>query len=300
MIAWLRQHGSSLFGTLRRLARTPFATALNVLVIGTALALPLAGYIALGYLQQVARASVVEPEISIFLDTDADASDVERIAAELKGASEVRAFRFVPKDKAFADLKRSRSLGAIVASLNQNPLPDAFVAALHQEAAEAAGPLSNRLKALPRVAHVQFDAAWAKRIRGIIDLGRAVTAVLGALLGLALVAVIFNTIRLQIMTQRDEIEVSRLVGATEAYIRRPFLYLGTLLGLGGGLTALALIGTGGLYLAQRVAVVANLYSLQADGVVFSPEDAVTVVLFSAALGLAGAWLSVSKHLQSAP
>jgi len=300
MTAWLRQHRAGLIGTLSRLLRSPLATGLNVLVIGTALALPLGAYVTLSYLQQLARASVVDPEISVFLDLDAGSADVDRISTELKQSSEIRSFRFVPRDKAFADLRRNESLGEVVASLSQNPLPDAFIVTLHRDAAESAATLAKHLKALPKVAHVQYDAAWAKRMRGLIDLGRAATVVLGVLLGLALVAVIFNTIRLQILTQREEIEVSRLVGATESFIRRPFLYLGALLGLGGGLMALALIGTIGLYLAQKVAAVVSLYSLGADFVFFTPEDAIAVVVFASVLGLAGAWLSVSRHLHSTP
>src|SRR2546425_8277855 len=129
----------------------------------------------------------------------------------------------------------------VIASLRRNPLPDAFVVTLAASDPALADQLELQFKSLSKVAHVQADSAWVRRLDALLRLGRTAVVLLSALLGLALVAVTFNTIRLQILTQRDEIDLCRLIGATHAYIRRPFFYLGSLLGLLGGVAALAIV-----------------------------------------------------------
>jgi cell division transport system permease protein len=241
MRAWLRHHLHSFGATVRRLARTPFATVLNALVIGVALALPLGAWVLVVNLERLSGHLGADRQLSVFLATDAVRADAVRIETALKGAPAVRSFRFVPKDEAWAEMKRAEGLSDIAASLAANPLPDAFVVVLVPGDAGAAEGLAAELRAAPKVAHVQFDAAWVKRVDAMLRLGGMAVGLLAALLAFGLVAVTFNTVRLQIFTQRDEIEVSKLIGATDAYVRRPFFYQGALVGLAGGLAALALV-----------------------------------------------------------
>jgi cell division transport system permease protein len=294
--AWLRHHAQSLGATVRRLARTPFATTLNALVIGVTFALPLGAWVLVVNLERLAGHLGGDPQLSVFLASDAGRSDAARVEAALKGAPGVRSFRFVPKDEALAEMKRAAGLAEIAASLGSNPLPDAFVVALMPSDAAAAEHLAANLRAVPKVAHVQLDSAWVKRLEALLRLGTVAVGLLAVLLAFGLVAVTFNTIRLQILTQRDEIEVSKLVGATDAYVRRPFYYQGAFVGLGGGLTALALVAGSVAVLNGEVARLAATYGSGFRLELPHLGDLAAVLAFSAALGWCGAFLSVSRHL----
>jgi cell division transport system permease protein len=294
--AWLHHHAQSLGATVRRLARTPFATALNALVIGVTFALPLGAWVLVVNVERLAGHLGADPQLSVFLANDAARTDAARVEAALKGAPAVRSFRFVPKDEALAEMRRAAGLAEIAASLGANPLPDAFVAALVPGNAEAAERLAQNLRAVPKVAHVQLDSAWVKRLEAILRLGAVAVGLVAVLLAFGLVAVTFNTIRLQILTQRDEIEVSKLIGATDAYVRRPFYYQGALVGLAGGLAALLVITAGVGALNTEVARVAATYGSEFRLQLPDPGDLAAVLVFSAALGWCGAFLSVSRHL----
>jgi cell division transport system permease protein len=296
MKAWLRSHLRSFGATVRRLARTPFATLLNALVIGVALALPLGGWVLVKNAERLAGHLGADPQLSVFLALDAGKADAAAVGTALSGAQGVRQFRFVPKDEALAEMRRVEGLGEIAATLGPNPLPDAFLVQLAPGNAEASEALASRLRAFPKVAHVQLDSAWTRRLEAILRLGTVAVALLAGLLATGLVAVTFNTIRLQVLSQRDEIEVSRLVGATDAFIRRPFFYQGALLGLAGGLTALGLVAGSAWILNAEVARLAATYGSDFRLGLPPPADLAAVLGFAAALGWCGAFLSVSKHL----
>jgi cell division transport system permease protein len=297
MKAWLRHHWLSLASTLGRLARQPLATALNATAIGVALALPFGGYVLLDNGRTLARHVSGDPQMAVFLSLDATRADVERIGAELKRAAGVRSARFVPRDEAFAELKASEGVGDVVAALRTNPLPDAYVVDLDPGQAAAAETLAERLRQLSTVDRVQLDSTWMKRLDAIIGLGRTAVAVLAVFLAIGLVAVTFNTVRLQIVTQAQEIEVARLVGATDGYVRRPFLYLGALLGALGGGAAAAAIAVAVAALNGDVARLAATYGSSFRLVLPGAADQLSLVAFAAGLGWLGAYLSVSRHLR---
>ena len=240
MNTWLRQHWQTLALTLRRLARNPLGTLLNVTVIGVALALPLGGYMLLQNLGGVASQLAGNPQVSLFLARDASKADIAALETRLKQVPGVRALRFISREQALEDLKQSENLSDVIAALQSNPLPDAFVLETGSSAAELE-KLEPQLKALPKVSYVQLDSAWVRRLESLLQFGRTAVLILATLLAAGLVAVTFNTIRLQILTQKDEIEVSKLIGATDAFIRRPFFYLGLVQGAMGGLAALAIV-----------------------------------------------------------
>ncbi|HEY6721278.1 MAG TPA: permease-like cell division protein FtsX [Burkholderiales bacterium] len=296
MRAWLQHHGLSFTQTLGRLARSPFATGLNVLAIGVALALPFGVYCVLGNLESLSRNVSVDPQLSVFLSRDASKADIAAVEARLKGAEGVRAMRFVSREAALVELSRAAGMDEVIASLRQNPLPDAFVVTLSVSDPALADRLEREFKALPKVAHVQADSAWVKRLDALFRLGRTAVMVLSGLLGLALVAVTFNTIRLQILTQRDEIELCRLIGATHAYIRRPFFYLGSLLGLFGGLAALAFVLASLAVLNRDLVQLAVLYGSDLRLRFPNAGEMAVTLGSSVALGWLGASLSVSRHL----
>jgi len=296
MSVWLRHHTQSLGQTLSRLAGAPFAALANVLVIGVSLALPLGAYGLLVNLQGFSGSLPTEPQISLFLSGGGARPDVAALEAQLRKAEGVRAVRFVSRDAALAGLKRAPGMAEVITSLRDNPLPDAFVVTLADGDANSVERLEKQFRALPGIAHVQVDSAWVRRIDALLRLGRTAVLLLGTLLGFALVAVTFNTIRLQVLTQREEIEVSKLIGATDAFIRRPFFYLGSLLGAGGALAALAIIYLAFTLLNQDLAQFGTLYGVEVYLHFLSAGDAAAVVFFASALGWMGTYLSVSKHL----
>ena len=297
MMAWLRLHGMALGATLAKLAGTPFASLLNVLVIGVALALPAGAYTLLVNLERAARGVSSDPELSIFLALDAKKEDVAEVDKLLKAAVLTATVTFKSREAAFAELKASPALGDVLKALNQNPLPDAFIVRLTHNDADALDRLAASARAWPKVEHVQVDSAWVRRISAALKVGQLSVLVLAGLLSAALLAVTFNTIRLQILTQRDEIEVSKLLGATDGTIRRPFYYYGALLGLLGGAAAALMVWASITVMNAGVADLARTYASDFTLHMLAEGDLAAILSFAAALGWLGAWLSVTRHLR---
>jgi cell division transport system permease protein len=184
----------------------------------------------------------------------------------------------------------------VLDNLKQNPLPDAFVVTTRGNRPETLERLRDEAKGWPKVAHVQLDSEWARKLDAALRFGRAAVAVLGFLLAAALVAITFNTIRLQILTRRDEIEVSKLIGATNPFIRRPFLWFGALQGFAGGVLAWIIVSLAVYLLNRDLTVLAALYSVSFRLAGLNLPDAASLLAWSALLGWLGAWLSVTRHL----
>jgi cell division transport system permease protein len=295
MSAWLRHHAHCLAATFRRLGRAPVASALNALAIGVAAALPLGGWVLLGNAERLAGGVHADPQLSVFLARDATRADAARVEAALAGAPGVHRHRFVPKEEALAELERSEGMREILATLGSNPLPDALVAELAPGDPGRAQQLAAELRKLPGVTVVQLDAVWLQRLDAALRLGAMAVGVLAVLLGTGMVAVTFNTIRQQILTQQAEIEVSRLIGATDAFVRRPFLYQGVITGLGGGLVALGIVAGALHALDSEVGRLAATYGSGFRLGLPPVADLAALVGFAGALGWAGAYLSVSSH-----
>jgi cell division transport system permease protein len=284
MRAWLRQHAQAFSSALKRLS------ALNALVIGIALSLPAGGYALVESLRPAGAQLALEPRISLFLEPQAPRADAEALGARLRADPRIASVRFIPREEALKEMQAVQGLSEVIAALKRNPLPDAFVVTSRQD-------LADELAKLPGVAHVQADAVWARRLAAIAAIAQLGLWVLAALLGAALVAVTFNTIRLQILTQRDEIEVSKLIGATDAFIRRPFYYLGLLQGLAGGAVALAVVAAALALLNREVRVLADSYGSNFRLAFIGSGAALATLLIAATLGWLGAQLSVSRHLR---
>jgi cell division transport system permease protein len=296
MSIWLSHHFHAAAAAVKRLARTPIGSLLSIAVIGIAFSMPAGIYVLLENLQSLSGQFSGAPQLSLFLKLDADAEAVAEIESYLKQHPDVGSFRFVPKGAAFDQLKQRNDWGDVMDGLERNPLPDAFVLSTRNTSAERLEALRTELMKLSQIEHVQLDSAWAKRLDALLKLGRAVVLLLAALLSFSLVAVAFNTIRLQIMTMRDEIEVSKLIGATRGFVRRPFLYFGAIQGAVGGAAAWLII-SGGIYLAdEQLKHLMNLYEVNFRLYHLSLEDSLSLLLFSALLGWIGAWLSVTYQL----
>ncbi|MDP2805788.1 MAG: permease-like cell division protein FtsX [Gallionellaceae bacterium] len=292
----LFQHGQVISIILQRLLQNPFASSLNIIVIGIALSLPIGGYVLLKNVQNLAHQLAGTPQISVFLATGTSPDEIARISKQLKEHSAIDRIEFVPRDLALKQLQVSTGLSDVVAGLTQNPLPDAFIIYPTALTSQQLELLRDDLKSWSKLEHVQLDSAWAHKLEALLKFGRLAVFILAALLSFALVAITFNTIRLQILTQREEIEVAKLIGATNGFIRRPFLYFGIIQGLFGGAAAWLIIAFSLLLLNISLSPLNQLYASSFSLQHLSINDSLTLLGFSTYLGWLGAWLSVSQHL----
>jgi cell division transport system permease protein len=281
---------------LRRIFASPISGFLNIAVIGIALSLPAGLYVLLQNAQGLVSQVSGPPQISLYLAMDASQSDIAQIHKLLAENKRISQFIFISRDDALKNLAQSNGLGDVIAGLDSNPLPDAYVVTPKAANARALDELRSELQKLPRVDLAQLDSAWAYKLEAILDFGRMLALILASLLSIALVAITFNTIRLQIMTQKEEIQVAKLIGATNSFIRRPFLYFGALQGMLGGITAWLIIVSSLYLLKQPLATLSHLYGSDFSLHPLSLGDSLTLMLFSLYLGWIGAWLSVARHL----
>ena len=300
MIVWLRHHGHSASQCVKRFAAAPLSSSLNVLVIGVALALPWGAYTLLENLAGLVPATAQRAEVSVFLSRSANPKDIEDVSVKLRAREGVKTVRFVSRDAALSSLKNSTGLGDVIQALRENPLPDALIVELSRNDGDLADEVAGAARTLKAVEHAQVDSAWIRRLEALLGIGRTAVLILSAVLGLAVVAVAFNTIRLQVLTRQDEIEVSRLVGATDAYIRRPFLYLGSLQGALSGAAAIVLVWASLALLNRDVSNLASLYGTAFVLRLPDPWQCLALVVGSTLLGWLGAAISVSKYLGVTP
>lgn len=307
MKAWLRQHRFAIADACGRIARHPGSFLFNVLVIAIALGLPFAGLTMIDSIRPVSAQLAVEPEISIFVSVDtpreraiALAPSIRRILQESNSGGRIE---FIPRENALSALKDKTGLSDALTTLGTNPLPDGYVLKLeaYENAADASriDSIAAQLKALPGVEYVQVDSAWIKRLAALMHVLRLILLLLAVALGMVVIAVVFNTIRLQVMTQQEEIEVSRLVGATDTFIYRPFYYSGALLGLCAGAVALGAVALALQPLNTAIADFARLYASEFRLAPLGFLESITLLVISAALGWSGAMLSVRRHLARA-
>jgi len=290
------QHLGVLRAVLRRIFASPLAGFLNILVIGIALSMPAGMYMLLQNAQELVAQFSGTTQISLFLNMDAKAEDVDRLRKQFAQHPAIASVEFVARAQALEQFKQSTGLSDLISGLEQNPLPDAFVVHPKSGDAQSLDALRGELAKLPKVKEAQLDSAWAYKLEALLKFGRIAVLILASLLSLALIAVTFNTIRLQILTQHDEIEVAKLIGATDGFIRRPFLYFGATQGMLGGIMAWLIITASLLLLNRQLGALAQLYASQLTLHPLSFGDSLSLLLFSMYLGWLGAWLSVARHL----
>lgn len=302
MTLWFRQHRYALAAALVHLRRSPAGFLFNILVVAIALALPFAGLTLLDNVRPMSEQLSVDPEISVFLKQDTPREQAEALAVSLRQTVRDKQAKivFTPREKALDQLKDKSGLADVLTTLGENPLPDSYVLKLDAfRNAQAGGDvdqLAEQIRALPGVDTVQVDSAWVKRLAALLNVLRLALLLLAATLGTVVIAVIFNTIRLQVMTQREEILVSKLIGATDSFIHRPFYYTGALLGLCAGGVALGAVSLALQPLNLAIAEFARLYASEFQLAPLPPLAMGGLLALSAGLGLIGALLSVQRHL----
>ena len=296
MKSWLMHHLQVIRFTLHRLRSTPVSSLLNVLVIGVALSLPTGGYVLLQNVQSLSDKLDGTPQISIFLNMNVTQDDIAHLNKQFSQHAEISLVEFVSREDALLQLQQSTGLADVTGGLTQNPLPHAFIVYPKNKDIQSIETLRDELKTWQKVEHVQLDSAWVRKLEALLKFARLAVLILAVLLSFALVAITFNTIRLQILTQREEIEVSKLIGASNAFIRRPFMYFGLIQGLLGGTTAWLIVTVSLSLLNVSMADLTHLYSSNFTLQHLSLGDSITLLGFSAYLGWLGALLSVSQHL----
>lgn len=299
--AWARSHAYSLFSSLGRFARAPLNHLLTLGVIAVALALPTLSLVLLGNVQRLGAGMAQTGDVNLFLKPEIESAAAEQLAQRLRTAAEVQELALKSPEAALAEFKDLADFSDALIALDANPLP--FVLAIEltraASAEAAARDFVARMRALPEVELVQFDQEWLARLKALIGLVERGVLVVGALLGLAVLLVIGNTIRLEILTRRDEIVIMKLVGADDAFIRRPFLYGGLWFGLLGAALALTLVALALLLLKPAVQELSMAYGsgFQLAGLGWIT---VTEVLgLGILLGCTGAWAASRRHLAEA-
>lgn len=296
MMNGLTNHHQALDATFRQLVRTPLASLFTLFAIGVTLSLPAGLYVLLENLTQIAAKLPVHAEITLFMRDDANAGDIQSLRNQLRTVPSVKNIQFVSKQDALSSLSAQMGLSTMAGELAANPLPDAWIVAPDTSDPGRLKQLTDRLRTLQGVAQIQADQQWTERLHALLALGADMLAALALILAAALVSISGNTIRLQILTRHAEIEVSRLIGATDGFIRRPFLYFGAIQGLFGGLVAWGVISLGILLLTPQIAILALLYASPFRLQALSLGDGLVLLAAAAALGWLGAYLAVGRAL----
>ncbi|MFO0116019.1 MAG: permease-like cell division protein FtsX [Betaproteobacteria bacterium] len=295
MSAILTAHLQALTRALARMRRQPLATTLSIAVMAVAIMLPFGLYMMFDNVSAAAAQLNTEPNVNVYLlasATDTDAKEVERKIRAHPNAARVV---FLHRETALADLKKRTNLGDLLAGIDVNPLPHAFAIRPHASDTPTLEAMRRDLSAMPKVENVTMDFEWAKKLTRFAQFAERLVLLLGLLLAAAVVFITGNTIRLQMLTQKDEIIVARLIGATRRFVRRPLLYFGAMQGALAG--ALAVIATAaiGFWVGGEVSALAVSYgggfSLRAPSLSLSGA----VLAVSATLGWLGAFVSVSMY-----
>jgi cell division transport system permease protein len=290
-------HAQSALATLGTLWRQPFATLLTVLVIGIALALPTGLQVLVQGAQALAGTWQEARDFSVYLKPGAALDQAEQLATELRRRPGIESARVIPADRALADFRDDPAFADVLQALKSNPLPHAVVVRPSAETDPSAfEALRQDIVRRPDVDLVQMDTGWLARLHAILGFVRRAVVLLGALLTAAALAIVGNTIRLDIQQRRQEIEVAKLLGATDGFVRRPFLYLGFWYGALGAILALVIVGGGLLALSDPLARVAALYQASIGGFGLRPALVLGVLGGGLLAGWGGAWLAVARHL----
>ena len=291
--AWREQHAWSLVSSLGRFFQRPFATLLTVGVMAVAMALPLGLALILGNVERLSGNVRESREIGLFLRTEVDADAANRLAAQLRARPDVAQVTIKTPEQGLAEFRQLSELAGALALVDENPLPTVLLVQPRDDGSALAAELKTR----PEVDLVQHDAVWRRRLDAWLDFGRQLTWVLGGLFALGVLLVVGNTVRLEIGARRDEIAVLQQLGATDGFVRRPFIYLGAWYGLAAGLLALGLLALAAALvqpsLSGLVSSYGSTFRMQGPGLL-----SVVVIMFTTTgLGWLGAWLASGHHLR---
>lgn len=298
--AYVQHHKLMAVDSLKRLLAAPASSLMTWLVLAIALSLPMTLYVSLENVKQLSRNWDQTSQISVYLKKGVLDRFADDMTQDIASWPEVSSAVYIAPDQALKEFSASTGLSDVIFGLGDNPLPGVIsvIPRLANQDETTLEQLQLKLEQQRHVDSVQLDLMWVKRLYQFMELGQRLVWALAALLGLAVLLIIGNTIRLSIESRRDEIRVVKLVGGTDAFVRRPFLYTGLWFGLGGGIIAWLLLSMGLFWLSGPVEQLISLYgsdfTLKGLGFV----DSLLLILDGVVLGWLGAWLAVSRHLSS--
>jgi cell division transport system permease protein len=295
---YLSLHRANLVGAVARLAGQPFASVLTILVIATALALPAGLRVAVNNADAVSDSWESAADFTVYLKMDVSEDTARQTARTIEQRADVAGVTVIDRDAALAEFRAQSGFGEALDALDGNPLPHTLVVRPASGIESDVEALASAMAALPQTELVQVDTAWVTRLRAMLALAGRLVDFATVLLGLAVAIVVGNTIRLEINNRSVEIEVTKLVGGTDAFIRRPFLYLGLCYGLAGALVALLVVALGLLLLGPPVRTVAALYGSSFSLTGLSLVESAVLLAGGAFLGWAGAGLAAARHLRA--
>ena len=295
--AWLDHHGYSIVASLGRLLRKPWATLLTVGVMAVALALPLGLWLVLGNMARLGGEVRESRDIAVFLKMDVDAAKAEAVAASLRARSDVAKVERVTPDQALEQLRARPDLAEAIDALGADAAQAALPSVLRVSPKGDELLLADSLKTLPEAERVQHDAVWRERLDAWLRFGGRAVLVLAALLGLGALLVVGNTVRLDIQSRREEIGVLQLLGASDGFVRRPFLYLGAWYGLAAGALALGVLTVAWMASRQPLADLAAEHGSSFALRGLDPLPALCVLVGAGLLGWLGAGLVTGHYLR---
>ncbi|MBT6392702.1 MAG: ABC transporter permease [Nitrosomonadales bacterium] len=298
MFHYFHNHIQAFLRAVIRIKSNWPSSIIMILVIGITLCLPATGFLLVENASQLSSKIEYEAEISIFLDQTISQDQINFIGSALKQTSSIEKVNFEPKIRAWEKLQEKLKINSLDAGISENPLPDAFFVTLNTLDHNIVESLHKDIKNLEGVKEVIIDSGWIKKLRSILYLIKVGLLILGTLLAMVLIVVIGNTIRLQTLTYQNEIEVSRLIGATDSFIQRPFIYTGIFYGLGGSLVTGGLL-TVILELFNRVAF--KFESILGGLIMLTnlpPSKYIFITIFAMALGLLASYFSASRSIKT--
>jgi cell division transport system permease protein len=296
LLAWLESHRASLMDSLRRLGRQPIGSFFTCLVMAIALSLPMGLSLLLSNVERLGGSWQRAAQISLFMKIDASESQGQKLRDEIAAMPDVAEAEWISREQALAELQQQSGLGEALKELPENPLPGVVLVTPREVDKAGLEALRQRLAEMPGIEQAQLDLVWVERLSAILKLGERFVFGLAVLLILALLLVIGNTIRLHIENRRTEIEVIKLVGGTDGYVRRPFLYMGAIYGTGAGLLAWLVLAYGLNWLNDAVVRLAGLYGSDFALAGVPLGDGLSLLVGAVLLGYIGAWLAVARHL----
>lgn len=296
--AYLTHHLQVFISSLGELTRRPIASFMTIAVIAIALALPSGLYLLLHNLNQVSADWDSSAQMSLFLKKSVSPQKIQRLTQRLNLRKDIETIRLITPEDALQNFIRVSGFGDVLNSLDDNPLPAVIVIQpiVNEQSPAGVSNLLKDMEKLPEVEIAQLDLAWVKRLYTMLDIANRAIWVVSILLGIAVLFTVGNTIRLDIQNRKEEIIVTKLIGATNAFIRRPFLYTGLWYGLTGSLLALVLTTIAINMLEQPVHKLAGLYNSNFELIGLNFDNALILILISCLLSLGGSWLAVGRQL----
>jgi len=295
---WAVTHLSTAIGALGRLSRQPFASLMTILVIAVTLALPSAMHLLIKNARAISASWDNALDFSVYLKVDTSIDAARRLGDIIEQRADVERVTLITADEALAEFRTQSGFGEALDHLTVNPLPHTLIVRPGSANTDMSiALLDEELGNLPEADFVQVDTEWVRRFHAILEILKRSIAIGSALLGAAILVIIGNTIRLDIQNRREEIEVTKLIGASNAFVRRPFLYSGLWYGLGGGLLALLLVRYGLYAIEEPVSRLAGLYDSPFSVLALNLEESLLIVGLGVAMGLVGSWVAAARHMR---